>query len=185
QGRTSISQGDQSFAFDRNDIGISDGREPFRATLSGGGLRAMAVVPRAMVDWRAPWLRYRPLNKFNSNSPYFDLARRHLVHLMSDDLSETETSLLTDNLCNLLALVSAPDIAPNQLRPELQLEALLAFSRQNLHRPDLSPHLAAAHLGISVRTLHLRFAKLGRSFGRWLLETRLAACSQALRDPMQ
>jgi AraC family transcriptional activator of tynA and feaB len=36
-----------------------------------------------------------------------------------------------------------------------------------------------------VRTLHLRFEKLGQSFGRWLLENRLDACGKALRDPHQ
>jgi AraC-like DNA-binding protein len=43
----------------------------------------------------------------------------------------------------------------------------------------------AAYCGISVRTLHLRFARFGQTFGSWLLETRLNACSKALRDPLQ
>lgn len=185
RGQTAMEQCGESFTFQCNDIFISDGRQPFRAALSNDGFRAMAVLPRAMIDWRAPWLRRRPLNKLNSNSSFFDLARRHFVHLVSDDLSETQTSLLTDNLCNLLALTSANDIPPNRLRPELQLEAMLAFSRQNIHRSELSPRFVATHFGISVRTLHLRFEKLGQTFARWMLETRLDACSKALRDPLQ
>ena len=166
------------FTFQCNDIFISDGRQPFRAALSNDGFRAMAVLPRAMIDWRAPWLRRRPLNKLNSNSSFFDLARRHFVRLVSDDLSETQTSLLTDNLCNLLALTSANDIPPNRLRPELQLEAMLAFSRQNIHRSELSPRFVATHFGISVRTLHLRFEKLGQTFA---LDAGKVRCSKALR----
>lgn len=76
-------------------------------------------------------------------------------------------------------------MTPNRLQPELILQALLAFCRQNLHDTDLSPRRVAAHFGISVRTLHLRFQRLGQSFGRWLLETRLDACSRALCDPYQ
>jgi AraC family transcriptional activator of tynA and feaB len=82
-------------------------------------------------------------------------------------------------------LAAADDIPATRLQPELQLEALLAFCRQNLHDPDLSPQQAADHVGISVRTLHSRFGQIGQTFGRWVLENRLEACSTALRDPKQ
>ncbi|HUL90527.1 MAG TPA: helix-turn-helix domain-containing protein [Pseudolabrys sp.] len=185
RGQTLMEQCDQSFAFEKNDFFISDGREPYRAALSDDGFRAMVVVPRTMIDWRAPWLCRRPLSKLDPNSPYVDLARRHFVHLVSGDVNEIETSLLTDNVCNLLALAGATDIPPNRLRPELQMTALLAFCRQHLHYPGLSPQFVAENFGISVRTLHLRFGTLGQTFGRWLLETRLDACRKALRDPLQ
>ena len=93
--------------------------------------------------------------------------------------------MLTDNLCNLLALASADDIEPNRMRPELQIQAMVTYCKQNLHRPDLSPQMVAAYCGISVRTLHVRFATLGQTFGNWLLETRLNACCKALRDPFR
>jgi AraC-like DNA-binding protein len=185
RGQTVLSQCDESIAFHRNDIVIFDGRQPFRAMVSDEGRRAIAMIPRTMVDWRAPWLRQRPFCKLASDSGYADLARRHMMQLTFNDLSENETSLLTDNLCNLLALASAPGITPNRLQPELQIEALLAFCRQNLHDSRLSPQFVSARFGISVRTLHLRFEKLGQTFGRWLLEARLDACSKALRDPHQ
>jgi AraC-like DNA-binding protein len=164
---------------------LSDCRQPYRASLSNDGYRAVALVPRAMIDWRAPWLRHRPVSKLDPSSPFMALARQHFIHLVSQDLNETETNLLTDNLCNLLALASAGDVETDRMRPELQIQAMVAFCQQNLHRPDLSPQVVAAHCGISVRTLHLRFAKFGQSFGNWLLEARLNACSKALRDPFQ
>jgi AraC-like DNA-binding protein len=185
RGQTLMDQCDESFAFQQNDMFISDSRQPFRAALSENGYRAMVMIPRAMIDWRAPWLRHRPLSKLASNSPFIDLARHHFRHLVSDDLSETETNLMTDNLCNLLALASGADIEPDHMRPELQIQAMVAFCQQNLHDPKLSPQLAAACCGISVRTLHSRFATLGQTFGNWLLESRLNACSKALRDPLQ
>jgi AraC family transcriptional regulator, positive regulator of tynA and feaB len=185
RGQTLMSQGDESFAFGQNDIFISDGRKPFRAALSENGYRAMMIIPRAMVDWRAPWLRRRTLARVDANSQFLDFARRHFVHLVSDDLNDTETDLLTDNLCNLLALASAGDIEPNRMRPELQIQAMVTFCKQNLHRSDLSPQMVAACCGISVRTLHSRFATLGQTFGNWLLTTRLDACHKALRDPSQ
>jgi AraC-like DNA-binding protein len=182
QGWTHIHQCNDSAALDCNDIVVSDCRRPYRATLSNDGLRAVAVLPRPMVNSRAPWLSERPLNKIPSSSQYLDLLRRHMIQLMSEKLRDNETDLLTENLCNLLALASSPDIPPSRLRTELQTAALLAFCRKNLHRPELSPQLVADHFKISLRTLHGRFEKLGTTFGRWLLEARLDSCSKALKD---
>ena len=185
RGRTIINQCNESIEFQHNDIVLSDCRQPYRANLSNDGHRAVALLPRDMIEWRAPWLRHRPLCKLNANSPFIELARQHFMHLVSGDLTETETSLLTDNLCNLLALASATDIEPDRMRPELQIQAMVAFCQQNLHKAELTPQVVAAYCGVSVRTLHLRFKTLGQTFGNWLLESRLNACSRALRDPFQ
>jgi len=184
-GQARISQGDRTLLFRPNDIAITDGRLPFNADLSGAGRRAIAVIPRDMVNQRAPWLD--TFCKLPANAPYVDLARRHLLELTAtnSELSNSETALLSENLCNLLALATAPKLATDRLRPDLQIEALLTFCRQHLHDPELSPQLVAHHLGISVRTLHLRFKQIGQTFGRWVLDNRLAACSVALRDRNQ
>lgn len=143
------------------------------------------MLPRSFIEARAPWPRRRPLFKFASNSVYVDLTRRHLLQLTADDLTESELALLTENLCNLLALIDHPDTPINRVQPELQLEALLDFCRRNLHDPALSPDFVATQFSISTRTLHLRFEKLEQTFGRWLLDTRLQASSTALRNPQQ
>jgi AraC family transcriptional activator of tynA and feaB len=187
RGRSVITQGDESLCYLPNDIAISDGRSPFHCDLPDDGRRAFAVIPREMIDRRAPWLRHKPLHKLAADQSFVDLARRHLVELTAPDstLSEGATGLLTENLCNLLALASANDVTTNRLQPELQMEAILAFCRQNLHDAELTPQRVADRFGISVRTLHLRFAQIGETFGRWLLEHRLDACSASLRDENQ
>jgi AraC-like DNA-binding protein len=187
RGQALISQGNHAFAFNPNDIAISDGHHPFRADLSIAGKRAFAVVPREMLNRRAPWLRDAPLHRLAASTRFVDLARHHMIELTGDNstLSEGGMSLLTENLCNLLALASAPEVSPSRLQPELQIEALLAFCRQNLHDADLSPQRVADHLGVSVRTLHLRFSQIGETFGRWVRDNRLDACGLALRDPAQ
>jgi AraC family transcriptional regulator, positive regulator of tynA and feaB len=152
------------------------------------GRCAIAMVPRAMIERRAPWLLGRRRGGNLASNPRFaNLLRLHIMELSADaaPLGETETSLLADSLCNLVALAAADGIPSTRLQPELQLEALLAFCRQNLHDPDLSPQQAADHLGISVRTLHSRFQQIDRTFGRWVLESRLEACGTALHDPKQ
>jgi AraC family transcriptional activator of tynA and feaB len=181
-----ISQCNQTFMFQPGDMAISDLQHPFTATLAGGGRRVTAVIPREMIDRRAPWLRKTALHRLAANSPFVDLARRHIVEMAKNPaMSESATALLSENLCNLLALASATDIAPKYVHSELQVEAMLAFCRQELHDPELTPQRVADHLGISIRTLHLRFKQIGQSFTRWLLDERLRACSVALRDKNQ
>lgn len=183
QGRSLIEQGDRRFVLEPGEIAILDGQRPFRVGFPGPVSRAIAVVPRQTLDARAPWLRHAAIRKIDARSPFADLTRRHLLQLAENErLEESEANLLTDNLCNLLALASGRD-APSV--PALQFEAILAACRQELANPDLSPALLAARFGISVRTLHLRFEKSGQSFRRWVLENRLEACRKALRDPGQ
>ena len=186
QGQTVSTLGDDSLELNANDLAFYNGGEPFRTRQ--GGRRSIAVVPRAMIERRAPWmLRHPPRKVAAASSLYADLARRHLMHLNDCDiaLSDSTVSMLTENLCNLVALATAPDVAVDRMQPELQLEALLAFCRQHLHDAELSPQQAADYLGISVRTLHARFRQTGQSFGRFLLASRLEACRDALRDEKQ
>jgi len=186
-GRSYAMQGDQELAIEPNEISIIDGQKAFRVVYPEDINRVIAIVPYAVLDQRAPWLRSRLLYRIGADAPFADLARHHLLQLAADTpkLTETAAAMLSENLANLLALASAPDVAPSGLRPDMQLEALLAFCRRNLHDAELTPSVVAAHLGISVRTLHLRFQMLGESFGRWLLGRRLEACSKALLDPHQ
>lgn len=184
-GQTVSSMNDEIFTFNANDIGVYDGRQPFRSM--HGGRRAIAVLPRAMIERRAPWLTRRTHHQLDADSPFAELARRHVMTLTDPDspLTEPAMSVLSENLCNLIALASAEEIEPDRLAPELQMEAILAFCRQHLHEADLSPQRVADGLCMSVRTLHWRFKQTGRTFGRWIRENRLDGCAAALRDPNQ
>ena len=181
-----ISQCGQAFTFQPGDIAISDLQHPFTAMLADGGRRVTTVVPCDMIDRRAPWVRKTALRRLAADSRYVDLARRHIVEMIENPtMGDTAASLLTENLCNLLALASATDIVPDRMQPELQIEAMLAFCGQELHDPELTPQRVADHLGISIRTLHLRFKQTGQSFTEWVRDERLKACSVALRDQNQ
>src|SRR4029078_3829387 len=82
-GQSVIHQCGESLTFNPSDICISDGRYPLRADMNGAGCRAFAVIPRALVDRRAPWLSRSPLHKLTAASPFVDLARRHVLELTS------------------------------------------------------------------------------------------------------
>lgn len=188
RGRSNITQGEESFRLEPSEIAIVDGQRPFRVGFPDSVSRILAVIPREMLSHRAPWMSDAPAcRKLSLTGPFSDLARRHLVQLTkgNDELSTREAVLMTENLCNLLTLASAREVRPSSLGPELMMQSILAFCRAHLHNAELSPSLVASHLGISVRTLQLRFQQSGTSFRRWLLESRLEACSKALSDPLQ
>lgn len=186
RGQIDITQGGEAFTLGANDIGISDLQRPLRWTHADGGRRITIVVPRDMLERRAPWLRKQPIRRLAAVAPYVDLARRHILELAgSPAMSESTTALMIENLCNLLALASANDLPPTRLQPELQLEAMLAFCRQHLHETELKPQRVADRLGVSLRTLHSRFKTVGSTFGQWVLEERLKACAVSLRDDSQ
>lgn len=184
-GRSNIAQDEESFCLGPGEIAIVDGQQPFRVGFPGSVNRILAVIPREMLSQRAPWMKDTlACRKIASSSPYGDLARRHLLHLSKGECpSQSEAVLMTENLCNLLALASAREVRTSSLGPELMMQSIFAFCRQHLHNPELSPAIVASHFGISVRTLQLRFQQSGTSFGRWLLECRLEACGKALKDP--
>jgi AraC-like DNA-binding protein len=186
-GRTIFEQDGDTITLHPNDIALLDGRRPFRAEFSAGGRRAIATLPRQMLDRRAPWLGRRPLHRIPAGAQFADLARDHLIALTADDAPPDDSAsiVLADNLSNLLALAGAADILPSRMAPDLQLEAILAYCRQNLHDSELTPQRVAVHFGISLRTVHLRFELIGQTFRRWLLEHRLDACRAALRDERQ
>ena len=54
RGQSVITQGGETLAFMPSDIAISDGRFPFHVNLPGEGRRVVAVIPREMIDRRAP-----------------------------------------------------------------------------------------------------------------------------------
>lgn len=186
RGASQMTQGELAFQLDPGEIAIMDGTRPFTVAFPDRVSRILAVVPRTMLDSRAPWMRCTSLRKLTASSAYFDLARRHLLQLAdAHALSEGEAMLLTDNLCNLLALATAPEQDPQSPPRGLQMQAILAYCRSRLADPELSPQDVADHFGISVRTLHSRFEGMQVSFGRWVLESRLEACRRALCDPAQ
>lgn len=187
RGHCRIAQGNDEFVLAPGEIAIVDGQTQFRVAFPQPVSRIVAVVPKQVLDSRSSWLRDAKNRKISNGSQFAALTRDHLLQLADgeQELLESEASVLSDNLCNLLALSFASGMSADVRRPELQHAALLAFCRRNLGNPELSPQMVAARFGISVRTVHLRFERLGRSFGRWVLDNRLEQCAAALRDPAQ
>jgi len=168
------------------DIGIVDGARPFSVTFPRAVDRIVAVIPSGMLHSRAPWLRDRPIGVMTRDTTLQNVLRTYLERLAGPEpTSPVEAELLTDNLCNLVALLTARgavELEPSEERLG-DLNRMFAFLRRHLSDTDLSPQVLADHMHMSVRTVQKRFEAADLTFRQWLLDQRLESCRRALADP--
>jgi AraC-like DNA-binding protein len=189
RGVSVMSQAGQTCELSPGHVGILDGMRPFTVAFPHEVDRIVAVIPHRLLRPRAPWLDTTPLNRLPAGSPLADICRVYIERLSAPQaIGPREAWLLADNLCNLVALLTAPDEtdrrALDNAGRDVELDLMLAYLRANLADPLLSPAMLARHMRVSVRTVHNRFGEAGMTFGRWVLEHRLAACHRALSDPL-
>jgi AraC-like DNA-binding protein len=102
-------------------------------------------------------------------------------------LEPSHYPLVSGQLLDLLGLTlgagdSAFESAESSVK-DAHLRRIMMAVRRRLFDARLSPVAIAAQCGISVRYLHRLFASRGTSLGRWILEERLLACDNTLRNP--
>jgi AraC family transcriptional regulator, positive regulator of tynA and feaB len=168
------------------DIGIVDGSRPFSVTFPDPVGRIVAVIPAGLLQSRAPWLRDRPIGLLARDGALHDVLGTYIERLAGPDCgSEREAELLTDNLCNLVALLTARSASEQRLSQAQisDLERMLMFLRRHVSNPDLNLQALADHMRISVRTVHKRFEEANTTFRQWLPDERLDTCRRALADP--
>lgn len=187
-GVTRMSQNDEVCELQPGDVGLVDGTRTFRLQYLQPVDRVVAVIPHSQLHCRAPWLDRRPLNRMPASSPLSELLRFYLERLAGPECaSPWEAAALTDNVCNIVALMTATTaherFSVRQFAVLPTLDQMLIMLRRHLADPDLSPGMVAARLGVSLRTLHNRFQDADTTFGKWILENRLLACQRALEDP--
>jgi AraC family transcriptional regulator, positive regulator of tynA and feaB len=190
RGASRMFQGEDVCELQPGDVGLVDGTRPFRVEFPERVDRVVAVIPHVMLHSRAPWLDRRPLNRMAGDSALSGALRFYLERLAGPDCSsDAEAAALTDNLCNIIALMTATTgrdrAAARHLSIQPGLDEMLVMLRRHLADPDLSPRMLAERLQLSVRTVHKRFEDAETTFGQWVLDARLQACRRALDDPRQ
>jgi AraC-like DNA-binding protein len=187
RGTSVMSQGDRVAALAPGNIGILDGMRPFTVSFPENVDRIVAAIPHRLLRPRAPWLDAVPLRMLPADSPLVDVCKLYIERLSTAQSGNArEFWVLAENLCNLIALLTAPsDAEQSSIRHgmrQAELEHMLAYLRSNLANPKLSPAMLAERMGVSVRTVHNRFEEAGLTLGKWLLEHRLLACHTRLSD---
>jgi AraC-like DNA-binding protein len=185
-----LRQGSHESVLKPGKLGIVDARQQFSVTLSGDVRRMVAVLPRRMVHRYAPMWRDLNTLHIGETEPCVDLIREYVLRLADPAFAVdgAVAKVLGENLCALIGVVVGHQVDNlREAHPErdLRLEALLTYMRCNCPDPDLSPAAAAAHLRVSVRTVHKLMEPTERSFGEWLLDERLHRCVRMLQDAKQ
>jgi AraC family transcriptional activator of tynA and feaB len=189
-GMSRMFQGTDVCELQPGDVGLVDGTRPFRVEFPRTVDRVVAVIPHTQLHSRAPWLERRSLNCIARSSPLSGALRLYLERLAGPDCtSPAEAAALTENVCNIIALMTATDHDERSSARSLtvlpSLDQILIVLRQLLADPDLSPNMLAERLKVSVRTIHKRFENADMTFGQWVLDNRLQACRRAFDDPRQ
>lgn len=186
-GRAHIRQGTGEVVLQGGGLTLVEGWRPFSVQLEGDVSRMLALVPRRVLQSRCPHVQGGVLRAVPAGAPFADLLRDYMLRLSdpSNPVSDTVAEALGENLCNLLGVVCGDAAPAASSSLAVRREALHAFIRRNLADPHLSPATAAAHLRISLRSVHHLLAGSGASFGALVLEQRLQACARGLRDPAQ
>lgn len=181
-----MQQAGETCELQAGDIGILDGSLPFSVAFPQAVDRAIAVIPSTMLYKRAPWLRQRPIGRMSRDVDLHPMLRMTIERLAGPECrSAAEAELLADNLCNLVALLTAQQEEEYKASHAriCDLDRMLGYVRRNFGDPELSPQTLADYSRVSVRTVHKRFEAADTSFGRALLDLRLDAARRALADP--
>ena len=186
-GRAHIRQGDSEIVLQDGGLTLVEGWRPFSVHLEGEVSRVLALVPRQALRSRVPGLTEGVLRALPASAPFADMLRDYMLRLSdpNSQVSDATAERLGDNLCNLLGVVCAGDAPARPAGPALRREALLAFIERNIADPALSPAAAAAHLGVSVRSVHHLLSTGPQSFGALVLERRLEWSARWLADPQK
>jgi AraC family transcriptional activator of tynA and feaB len=188
-GSACLRQGERDVIIQPGQMGLVDGARPFIVSFSGQVKRMVAVLPRELIRRYAPLLTTcRSAVPIVETEPCADLLREYILRLANPafEVSESTAEVLSENLCSLLGVVAANQAGLAAAAPterQLRLEALLAYMRRHSSDPELTPLQAAAHLKVSVRSVHKLMQETGRSFCAWLLDERIGQCIRAMRNP--
>jgi AraC-like DNA-binding protein len=162
---------------------------PYELHQPGVNELVVLKVPESLLNMRLP--RGRTFTGQTIGMPggiaglFIDLVQSVVSNVGA--LEPSHHSVVSGQLLDLLGLtLSAGDSAFESSESSVKdahFRRIMMAVRSQLFDAKLSPVAIAAQCGISVRYLHCLFASKGTSLGRWILEERLLASDDTLRNP--
>jgi len=151
---------------------------------SDGFLFRTLKIPLAALDSPVKGLRELAAAPLRPTSKYTRLASIALNALAEQPPDAADAQLAVRHVAQL-ALLARGSATPGMPESRAALHAgYLHAARdlitRNLHRPDLTPAMIAAWLGVSLRQLHLVFEPTGTSVSRTMTAMRLAKARRLL-----
>ena len=149
-----------------------------------GFLFRTVKIPLAALDSPVKGLRDLAAAPLPATSKYTRLALASFNALAQRPPDAVDADLAVSHLAQL-ALLARGSATPGMPESRAALHtgyrhAAHELIMRNLHRPDLTPAMVAAWLGVSIRQLHLVFEPTGKSVARTMTALRLTEARRRL-----
>ncbi|WZB69591.1 helix-turn-helix domain-containing protein [Achromobacter xylosoxidans] len=165
---------------------------PYQATALGqAGYRSLSVsFPRSALSQRDSRIGAFHKLRIDDGSPRGAMLASYMDHLFKgmDGWSDGEVAELGERLIDLIALFMVQDGQAQASASDSSVtlahrQRALAYMRQHLADPDLSPQRVADGCGLSVAYLH-RILRAGGTSEAFIFEERLERCRELLLNPL-
>jgi AraC family transcriptional regulator, positive regulator of tynA and feaB len=183
QGHEEVKTGSREAILGPGDILLWDSTEPIRFRLQSPIHKITVFVPQSRMHDALPQARHLVGKIFDWRYGLGAVTASHIAALASQApyLEETQTHPVGETTLELIAtsLGSQYAEAGEPARAEM-ITTIKKYIESHLDDPDLGPQGLAVRFSISLRYLHLLFARFGTSVSRWILDRRLERCRREL-----
>jgi AraC-like DNA-binding protein len=177
----------QEVVTSKGDLVIYDGDTPMRSRAKTTFDHSIWMLPRPTLDAHLPRLPRPLVVHIPAAAGIVSLATAYLDALADPivTLTEPQAAMVADNLARLIAMACGAAAKPHTVAVQTaRLDQLKRLIEQHLTSPSLSPEVAAAGLGVSVRQVHLLFEPTGETFSSFVRRRRLQECRATLENPL-
>lgn len=187
EGRSLLTQDDQTHMVAPGTVMLHNASQPVTLNFIDDTRSLHLIIPRRLMQGR---LGDRNTTRFLSvDTPEVGLAVDFIqaLNARTDQLDASLMPRLADQLVELVSLAlggANGEVTLSTARANA-LRRVKAEIEKRLCNPNLTPSLAAAAGGVSVRYANALLAEQGSSLERYIQQRRLEHCRHALEDPLQ
>ncbi len=183
QGHEEVEVGPQSALLGPGNILLWDSTIPIRFKLHSPVHKITLLVPQSRMRDALPQTRRLVGKAIDWRRGLGAVAASHLTALGSQAcyIEQEQARPAAETALELIAtsLGSQQAETGEAARAEM-LSRIRQYIASNLDDPDLGPRTLSKRFGVSLRYLHMLFAREGITVSRWILERRLAKCRREL-----
>lgn len=190
-GRLVLTQAGRQAILQAGDLGLYSSSRPFEIHIDSDTDTARLVrmqLPRSLVGSSFSNLERALATPLTGNQGVGALLRQFLTQVATDqfDYAVTDLPRLGNVAVDLLTAILVHEFGtpnPTDSQPHSMLPRIMAYVRQHLHDPRLSPRSIAAAHHISVSYLHRLFQDHDTTVWAWIRQQRLERARRDLTDP--
>ncbi len=180
QGNARIEQADQIVQLKPGDLTLLDVSKPSDFRHPGVSRQLSIILPRRLMN---DVVRGQPIQtgvKISGESRLAALVRHFVDGAFGPPLEDLDEETVLESLATLLKPVATQKWGAFGEQPSELIRKALRFIEANLDQGRLTAGEVSRELCVSERTLHRAFARLGHTFGSYVLERRLERSAQSL-----